>query len=350
MKKDFLQRLKIITDQENRDEVELVEQVRQLMFEQALAEAQEMKPLSMSELLEKEMLNKKKVTGEIIPSGWSNFDNELGGFSVGELVVIGSRPGMGKTHLLIDLALKMVRDFPVLYVSLDLSETLFLSRILSASLKIYNQKILRGQLDEEEVERIELFQKSNDQLPLHIYDGPVHSMNALKTMCRRMAEEKGVRVVFVDYLQLLSSNRYRHNREAEIAYISRMLKSIARELKIVIIASSQLSRSVEMRGGDKRPILSDLRESGAIEQDADKVIFLYRPEYYGFLCDDEGRSTVGLAELIVAKNRMGPITRIALKADLAFSSFTPYEENMFEIYISPKRLNESGLDENDTPF
>lgn len=350
MNKDFLQRLKTITNQEYRDELALIEQVKQLLLDHTLAEAQDMEPSNMHDLLGNHKFNSDNFSSEIIPSGWSNFDKELGGFPAGELVVIGARPGMGKTHLLIDLALKMIRKYPVLYVSLDLSERLLLSRILSASLKIDNQKILRTQLNDEEVKRIESFRQRNDKLPLHVYDGAVHSMNAFKAMCRRMVEEKGVRVIFIDYLQLLSSNRYRHNREAEMAYISRMLKSIARELKIVVIAASQLSRSVEMRGGDKRPILSDLRESGAIEQDADKVMFLYRPEYYGFLCDEDGRSTVGLAELIVAKNRMGPITRIALKADLSFSSFTPFEENMFEIYISPKRLNESGLDENDTPF
>ena len=350
MNQNFQQRLRTITSQDYKDELELIEIVRQLMFDQAAAEAKEMIPLSISELLGKELLTNEKISNEIIPSGWPSFDNELGGFTKGEFIVIGSRPGMGKTHLLINLALKIARELPVLFVSLDLSQSIFISRVLSASLKIYNQKILRGQLDEEEIERIESFRNSEDQLPLHVYDGPVHSMNALKAMCMRMVEDNGVRVIFVDYLQLLSSNRYRHNREAEMAYISRTLKAIARELKIVVIASSQLSRSVEMRGGDKRPILSDMRESGAIEQDADKVLFLYRPEYYGFLSDEDGRNTIGLAELIVAKNRSGPITRIELKADLAFSCFTPFEENRFDLHISTKRLKESGLDDNSAPF
>jgi replicative DNA helicase len=134
-------------------------------------------------------------------------------------------------------------------------------------------------------------------------------MFALKTYCEKMVAEKGIRVIAIDYLQMLSSNRYRHNRELEVSYISRTLKKIAKDLNICMIVTSQLSRSVETRGGDKRPLLSDLRESGAIEQDADKVIFVYRPDYYGITTDEDGNTTKGQLELLMVKNRTGAIDR-----------------------------------------
>jgi replicative DNA helicase len=153
-------------------------------------------------------------------------------------------------------------------------------------------------------------------------------------------EEFGVKVIFVDYLQLLSSNRYRNSRELEISHISRELKNLARDLNICVVATSQLSRSVEQRGGDKRPILSDLRESGAIEQDADKVFFLYRPEYYGFRINDMGMSNERLLELIMAKNRSGALERVRLKIDKEFTRFIPFEEIQATFEVNEDRMDD----------
>ena len=188
-----------------------------------------------------------------------------------------------------------------------------------------------------------------ENLPLFIYERNTNGMSGFKEMCRKHVKEKGVKVIFVDYLQLLNSTRYRNNRELEIGYISRELKNIARELTICVVATSQLSRSVEQRGGERKPILSDLRESGSIEQDADKVIFLYRPTYYGIVLDEDGNSTQYLMELILAKNRNGPLTTIRLRHDPQFTSFVPFDPEHFSL---PKgRLDEiEGESEEDVPF
>ena len=349
MKDHFRSRLSEILHQTDKDEDQLFESTRRLLEEMEMKQVPEVLPQSLGEAM-LTFHSKGHEHSERILSRWTHFDREIGGFSPGEFVIIGSRPGMGKTQLLLHLALQFLKEMPVLFLSLDLSQTLLTSRIVSASTGIDNQKILTGHTSEEENIRIKKFAESSQRLPLYLYDGPANSMNALKQLCLKMKLEYGIKVIFIDYLQLLSSNRYRHNRESEIAYISRTLKAIARELNVLIIASSQLSRSVESRGGDKRPMLSDLRESGSLEQDADKVMFLYRPEYYGFLCDEDGRSTIGKAELIVAKNRMGPLSRIELTVDLGFSRFESFEESYTDIYISPDRLKESGLDDESAPF
>jgi len=349
MTEQFRLRLSEILHHQEKDGAELFELTRRLLEEMEMNRVPVVLPQSLGDAM-KAFNSKDNDHSEKIASGWSQFDREIGGFSLGEFIIIGSRPGMGKTQLLLHLSLQFLKELPVLFLSLDLSQALLTSRILSANTGIDNQKILTGHISDEEKSRIKQFEASAQKLPLYLYDGPANSMNALRLMCQKMKKDHGIKVIVIDYLQLLSSNRYRHNRESEIAYISRTLKSIARELNVLIIASSQLSRSVEMRGGDKRPMLSDLRESGSLEQDADKVMFLYRPEYYGFLSDEDGRSTIGQAELIIAKNRMGPLSRIQLTVDLGFSRFESFEGNPSDIYISPARMAESGLDEESTPF
>jgi replicative DNA helicase len=284
-----------------------------------------------------------------IQTGWERFDKEIGGFVPGEFVVVGGRPAMGKTSLLVDLATRLSERFQILYISLDLSIPVLTSRFLARVTTVDSQHILKGNIEENERKKLELFAASNVADNIHLTDCHVHSMTELKSMCQRLVDEKKVKVILLDYLQLLSSHRYRHHRESEIAYFSRTLKEIARETNTVLICTSQLSRAVETRGGDRRPILSDLRESGAIEQDADKVLFLYRPEYYGFTMDEDGESTYGRMELIVAKNRMGPLTTIRFHMDISSCRVEDYNTSFSYLRIDSDRLNESGLDEEKEP-
>lgn len=285
---------------------------------------------------------------ESIQTGWNNFDTFMGGLHLGEFIVFGGRPGMGKTQLLTHLALHVSKEHPVLYISLDLSEYLMSCRIISTASKIELHRILSGQLTREEKEKLQAGISSIDKRKLYLYNGVIDSMHKFKEYCAEQIQANGIRLIVIDYLQLLGSSRYRYNRELEVSYISRTLKSISRNFNVCVVASSQLSRSVEMRGGEKKPVLSDLRESGAIEQDADKVIFVYRPEYYGLYFDEDGNSVRGTMDLIVAKNRCGSLGSLRMKIDLKVSEFISQGfsgDNTFS--FGENRLNEIYSDENE---
>lgn len=244
-----------------------------------------------------------------IKTGWVNVDTSIEGFSPGEFIVFGGRPAMGKTVVLIDLIRRISLRDPVLLISLELTAVQISNRLISSVLDY--ELPIKGPEDLRRIdkEKIKFITDYLEVMQLSVCETTFDSMFALKSYCEKMVKEKGIRVIAIDYLQMLSSNRYRHNRELEVSYISRTLKKLAKDLNVCVIVTSQLSRSVEMRGGDKRPQLSDLRESGAIEQDADKVIFVYRPDYYGITTDEDGNSTQGLLELQMVKNRTGKIDR-----------------------------------------
>jgi len=264
----------------------------------------------------------------------------------GEYIVIGGRPAMGKTHLLMNLALNISTNVPVLYCSFDLSEGLLMKRMVAALSGISLNQLVMGSLNRLELKLIESVNAEFEERKLWISDQRTNSLQILRERCKKHAEDDGVQVIFIDYIQLISSDRYRHNREMEMSYVSRELKAIAREFNVLIIASSQLSRMVETRGGDKRPILSDLRESGSIEQDADKVFFLYRPEYYGFMQDEDGNTTDGITELILAKNRSGSLERIQYARDSNYMRIISINDHLERFSIHPDRLEELG----ETPF
>ena len=199
-----------------------------------------------------------------------------------------------------------------------------MNRLLSAEAALDSEKIRSGLLKEYEWEQ--LFHKTANlaKAPIYIDDTPALSLFEFRAKCRRLKAQRKVKVIFVDYLQLMVDDKgLRHggNREQQVAAISRGIKAIAKELDITIVVASQLSRSVEIRGGDKRPMLQDLRESGSIEQDADQVLFLYRPEYYG-LTEDEGNDTRQLAEVILAKHRNGPVGKTTLRYHASITKFT----------------------------
>jgi replicative DNA helicase len=233
---------------------------------------------------------------------------------------------MGKTVVLIDLIKRISLRDPVLLIALDLAAVQISNRIVSSILD-YNLQI-KGPEDLRTIDKEKLDFLTNylEVMQLSICETTFDSMFALKSYCEKRVKEKGIRVIAIDYLQMLSSKRYRHNRELEVSYISRTLKKIAKDLNICMIVTSQLSRSVETRGGDKRPQLSDLRESGAIEQDADKVIFVYRPDYYGITTDEDGNSTQGLLELLMVKNRTGKIDRFCFHLMLPSLKIEPMRD------------------------
>jgi replicative DNA helicase len=337
----------LVINDKSLDENQTIQKIQRIIDTSHGIENPSEKTDILSKVLKRNKTEIYKQQNEFIKTGWDNFDTFMGGLHLGEFMVVGGRPGMGKTQLMTNLALQVSVDHPVLYVSLDLSEYLMSCRIIATAMKIELQSILSGHLSKEEEEKIQTGIGDLEKRKLYLYNGVIDSMHKFQEYCAEQIRANGIRVIIVDYLQLLGSNRYRFNRELEISYISRTLKSISRKFNVCVIASSQLSRSVEMRGGTKRPILSDLRESGAIEQDADKVIFIYRPEYYGLSIDEEGNTNRGSMDLIIAKNRCGPLGTLRMKTDLRFSEFLSqgYSDDVFS--FGENRLNEIYSDKNE---
>lgn len=252
--------------------------------------------------------NKGNFSG--VPSGLTALDRLTSGWQKSDLVIIAARPAMGKTALVLTMARNAAVDFgkPVAVFSLEMSSLQLVTRLIASESELSSEKLKKGNLEDYE------FQQLNDKIrklteaPLFIDDTPGLSVFELRAKARRLKEQHKIELLVVDYLQLMTAGgEGKGNREQEIATISRSLKGLAKELEIPVIALSQLSRAVETRGGDKRPQLSDLRESGAIEQDADMVMFIHRPEYYNITEDENGGSTLGVAELIIAKHRNGPV-------------------------------------------
>jgi replicative DNA helicase len=252
-----------------------------------------------------------------VPTGFTALDRITGGWQKSDLLILAARPGMGKTAFVVSMAKNAAVDFhkPVAIFSLEMSSIQLTKRLISSETEFAQDKILKGNLENHEF--VELQQRLNklSAAPLFIDDTPALTLFELRAKARRLKENQKIELIIIDYLQLMSGgNDSKGNREKEISQISRGLKSLAKELSIPIIALSQLSRQVENRpGGTKRPQLSDLRESGAIEQDADMVMFIYRPEYYKLEIDEDGESTLGKAEIIIAKNRHGALETIKLR-------------------------------------
>ncbi len=264
-----------------------------------------------------EISNKDGLSG--IPSGFDKVDRLTSGWQPSDLIIIAARPGMGKTALTLSMARNMAvnSNIPVAFFSLEMSSVQLITRLISSETGLSSEKLRTGRLEKHEWEQLNVKVKALETAPLFIDDTPSLSIFDLRAKARRLASQHKIKLIVLDYLQLMTAGGSQKggNREQEISTISRNLKALAKELNIPVIALSQLSRAVETRGGSKRPILSDLRESGAIEQDADIVSFIYRPEYYKIdEWDDEERTpTQGQAEFIVAKHRNGGLDNIRLK-------------------------------------
>lgn len=339
---DLLQNLQTIIRDSSVDENNIIQRLKNLVLEHEVTDHLAKDSKSLSDLYTENLAGWQGYVEahKTIKTGFVNLDKVIGGFSPGEFVVIGGRPAMGKTQLCVNLALNIALKQPVLYFTFDLSEYLLTSRFLSALSDIAVSRIIQHDLTDEDKLKVETLAHDIYNLRIFLNDSCHNSVSGFKTHCIRQIQEKGVKIIFVDYLQMMSSNRYRNSRELEISYISRELKSIARDYDVCVIATSQLSRSPEKRSAAAKPILSDLRDSGAIEQDADKVIFIYRPEYYAIDVDEEGNSAAGMTELIVAKNRNGSLGTAYLKRNRVFSSFTDFVEHTNEFNFSPCRMDE----------
>lgn len=265
-----------------------------------------------------EISNKEGLSG--VPTGFTQLDKLTSGWQPSDLIIIAARPGMGKTALTLSMARNIAVDqnIPVAFFSLEMASVQLITRLISSETGLSSEKLRTGKLAKHEWEQLNVKVKGLEKAPLFIDDTPSLSIFDLRAKARRLASQHGIRMIMIDYLQLMTaggSQKGGGNREQEISTISRNLKALAKELNVPVIALSQLSRAVETRGGTKRPLLSDLRESGAIEQDADIVSFIYRPEYYKIeeWDDDERSPTEGQGEFIVAKHRNGGLDNIRLK-------------------------------------
>ncbi|MDZ4822025.1 MAG: replicative DNA helicase [Flavobacteriales bacterium] len=269
-----------------------------------------------------------------VPSGFTEIDRVTSGWQRSDMIVIAARPGMGKTAFVLSMARNMAVEFqiPVAIFSLEMSSVQLVQRLIASETEIDAEKLRKGNLADYEYQQLHQRISRIAEAPIFIDDTPALSVFELRAKCRRLKAQHGIQCIVVDYLQLMTvgGDNRSGNREQEIASISRSLKNIAKELDVPVIALSQLSRQVETRGGDKRPLLSDLRESGSIEQDADIVGFIYRPEYYGILEDSEGNPTQGLGEIIIAKHRNGALKDIKLKFISRLAKFVNLEGFDFE--------------------
>ena len=286
--------------------------------------AGEIMRLTIDELEHKKLNNEDGITG--VPSGFKALDELTGGWQKTELTIIAARPGMGKTAFVVSAMRNAAVDHntPVAIFSLEMSSTQLMMRMISAEVEIESKKLRKGILEPHEWQQLHTRLDKLSAAPVFIDDTPALSILELRAKCRRLKAQYNIQMVIIDYLQLMSGDDgsgVSGNREQEIATISRSLKNLSKELDVPVLALSQLSRAVETRGGDKRPQLSDLRESGSIEQDADMVMFLYRPEYYKITEDENGNSTDGLGELIIAKNRSGTLKSIFLEFQGEFTKF-----------------------------
>lgn len=319
---------------------ELVEKAERSIFEisqdQVQRDFQQMSIITQEviEKLEERYQNQDKITG--IPTGFYELDEKTGGFQPSDLIIIAGRPAMGKTSLALNMACNAAhKGKKVGIFSLEMSSIQLVGRLLSSESEVDSHRIRMGNLSQEDWVRVTGAQKDLFELPLFIDDTPGVSVVEMRSKCRRLKAEHGLDMVIVDYLQLMSGSSFGNqggryeNRQNEISAISRSMKILAKELDIPVVALSQLSRAPEQRKDDHRPQLSDLRESGSIEQDADLVLFVYRHDVYRkkeMKADDHQMGVEpemdGLAELIIGKQRNGPTGTVQL---VFFDRYTRFD-------------------------
>jgi replicative DNA helicase len=297
-----------------------------------------------------EIANQKGLSG--VETGFTKLDAITSGWQPSDLIIIAARPGMGKTAFVLSMARNIAIDFghPVALFSLEMSSVQLITRLISSETGLSSEKLRTGKLEKFEWEQLSVKVKNLEKAPLYIDDSPSLSIFDLRAKARRLASQHGIKIIIVDYLQLMTAGgngKGGGNREQEISTISRNLKALAKELNIPVIALSQLSRAVETRGSSKRPLLSDLRESGAIEQDADIVSFIYRPEYYKIeeWDDDEQSPSAGQAEFIIAKHRNGSLENVRLKFIGNLGKFDNLEDYSGSYDDLPSKMNHD-----DNPF
>lgn len=306
-----------------------------------------------------------------VTTGFTELDSVTNGWQPSDLVILAARPGMGKTAFTLSLAKNAAESGKgVAIFSLEMASVQLVQRLISMDAEIEGKKLRTGQLDESEWKKLHTSVEKMSHLPMYIDDTPGINIFELRAKCRRLKQNHDIELVVIDYLQLMTGNPNdkRGNREQEISSISRALKGLAKELSVPVIALSQLSRNVESRGGEKRPMLSDLRESGAIEQDADIVTFIYRPGYYGV--EENFEQPENLAEIILAKHRNGSLATVNLSfigkfvkfvdpgvgggnpLDFGMDDFQPNVFGQGGIITRPSRANDGDFEgsEGNEPF
>jgi replicative DNA helicase len=353
MRQQIIQTLSTIVTNQAIDDDEIIHQLKQLIDNNTSITLQQDNIVkTISELCTEniENWNGNPEDSSLIKTHFRELDELVGGFMPGEFVVIGARPSMGKTQLLINLALNMSKSAPVLYCSLDLSEYQLTSRFLSTLSNVPIQNILLNNLTAAEKDLIVTISKQLSQYHIYINGSSLISLSAFRDQCIKQIMDNGVKIIVVDFIQQINLKKFRSNREQEISNFSHELKNIAKENNVVVIATSQLSRSVETRKESKVPQLSDLRDSGSIEQDADKVVFMYRPEYYGINNNELGEALEGETHLCVAKNRFGKMGSVKLFRALNGTTFCDMDDSSSSLYdgggfrnnftLSQSRINE----------
>ncbi|HFI4794558.1 TPA: replicative DNA helicase [Elizabethkingia anophelis] len=331
---------------ESTDVFELLDEAEKSFFE--ITNGTIKKGFDTANSLVKEALDKvKSLRGKQglsgVPSGFKAVDKETGGWQPSDLIIIAARPAMGKTAFILSMARNIAVDqnIPLALFSLEMASVQLIMRMISSETGISSEKLRKGTLTDEEWERLFSNVSNLEKAPLYIDETPALSIFDFRAKCRRLVMQHGVKIIMVDYLQLMTaqSGKGGGNREQEISTISRSLKAIAKELNVPVIALSQLSRSVENRPG-KRPQLSDLRESGAIEQDADIVSFIYRPEYYKIEYWEDETPSANQAELIIAKHRNGSTEDVRLAFHGSMARFGDLGEDTFGGGMSsPSQVN-----------
>lgn len=300
-----------------------------------------------------------------IPSGFTRLDRITSGFQRSDLVILAARPGMGKTAMVLSVArnASLLAEKPraIAIFSLEMSSRQLVTRMISGESEISGEKLKKGNLADHEWAQLHAKVARLSEAPIFIDDTPALSIFELRSKCRRLKEQNNIEMIIIDYLQLMrgdDANNKNGNREQEVSYISRSLKALAKELDVPVIALAQLSRASEKRGAAAIPMLSDLRESGSIEQDADMVMFIYRPEYYKITEFEDGSSTHGVAELHIAKHRNGSLDTVRLRFVHEFTKFqdlSDFEYNMDPAMLTDNpgtitissKLNDMGFDEDE---
>lgn len=349
----FLQRelIRISTDtlqhafEDSSDVFDLLNKAEQNLFSISQTnirrDFEHVRPLLGETIKQIELARDQKFGG--VPTGFTRLDAITGGWQKSDLIILAARPGTGKSAFVVSVARNAAVDFqkPVAIFSLEMTSIQLVSRLIASETELPADKLRKGELRDDEFHQLNAKIGKLTTAPIFIDDTPALSIFEFRAKARRLKAQHGVSLIIVDYLQLMVSGQEgKGSREQEVSTISRSLKAIAKELDVPIIALSQLSRAVEQRGGSKRPQLSDLRESGAIEQDADLVMFIYRPDMAGITVDENGNSTEGMAEIIIAKHRNG---RVGSENLIFISQFAKFvEPSGSTTAFSESDLNDGG--------
>lgn len=331
---------------ETEDALELLDEAEQQIFQ---ISEQRMKKnfVSMNtavhstmEMLESIHGKHSGITG--VPAGFTELDNITGGFQKSDLIIVAGRPSQGKTALVLSVArnASVIHSVPIGFFSLEMSTQQLVMRLICAEARVDAHMVRTGRLPEDEWRKLSTSVGRLYKAKIFIDDTPALGILELRAKARRLKVEHNVGMIVVDYLQLMQGPKNAQSREQEISSISRSLKALAKELNIPVVALSQLNRAVEARG-DKRPVLADLRESGAIEQDADVVVFVHRPEMFGIEKDENGNSTEGTAELIIGKQRNGPTGTARMVFIKQYARFENLTRTREDVFLPPGRPDET---------